>query len=257
MATVPALKDAPRGDRWAVTVRWPALKDSPRGADGWSVGEWLPGCGRHPGRKASCQDSPALGSRGGDHGAGGGRPGQPLPLQQARPTAQPRGHVERAEADSASGEAARLRTRAGQKCGVRGRLRTSSGSQGRAHAGQPPRPHPARFPHHSGRPQAPLFLTHLLRSNETRLMLETKLWRRCPRSSGGLAQPLPPGEAVQGPRGPFTCPLSGLGRGGRPVSHGAWHSYNCRHFLRDSQLVVVLKRHACQHRRHKRRRFHT
>ena len=32
-------------------------------------------------------------------------------------------------------------------------------------------------------------------------MLETKLWRRCPRSTG-FAQPVPPGEAVQGPWGP-------------------------------------------------------
>ena len=46
---------------------------------------------------------------------------------------------------SASSEAAWLRTCPGQKRRVRGRLRTSSGHQGRARASQAPRPHPAGF----------------------------------------------------------------------------------------------------------------
>lgn len=56
----------------------------------------------------------------GTMGLGAETPGSLSTYSRHVPTAQPRGLVQWAEADSASGEAARLRTCPGQKCGVRG-----------------------------------------------------------------------------------------------------------------------------------------
>ena len=144
-----------------------ALKDSPRGADGWWVGQWLPGCGRHPDRRASCRDSPALGSRNGDCGAGGGRPGQPLHLQLVHahstvPLAQPgRGRLGLWGAHPAQD------TPWAETWG-QGTIQDQLRAPRKSPSWPAPSPTPGRSQRHSTRPQAPLFLRHLLRSIETR-----------------------------------------------------------------------------------------